>query len=225
MVKTIQSLIEEIELEAKYTARFTGRAKFSDDVLQAIRSVDRKRFVPLELHSFALDNAPLSIGHGQTISQPYMVALMTDLLDLDDCSIVLEIGTGSGYQTAILAELAKTVYTVERLDALHHSAVKRLQKMGYDNIEFRCGNGYDGWEDNGPYGGIIVTAAATRLPEKLLQQLEPGGRMVIPIGLPHTPQKLMLVIKDTCNHTTVDPVLDVAFVPLVESLDNAPHPR
>jgi protein-L-isoaspartate(D-aspartate) O-methyltransferase len=157
----------------------------------------------------------LPIGYGQTISQPYIVALMTDLLDLTPESIVLEIGTGSGYQAAILSRLAKKVYSIERIPELCESARARLQTLGYSNVETLCANGYYGWEDKAPFDAITVTAAAPHIPEALINQLKPGGRMVIPVGLPYMHQELMLVTKDLDGKISTDTILGVSFVPLV----------
>lgn len=212
---SLQDMLDTIRSEAKYTASYTGREKFSERVLQAMHDVDRKDFVPEHYHIQAYDNGPLPIGHGQTISQPYIVALMTDLLDLTPQSIVLEIGTGSGYQAAILARLAHQVYTIERVPALAEAAGQRLQRLGYANVEVRCDDGYFGWQDKGPFDAIIVTAAASHIPQSLIDQLKPGGRMIIPVGLQYMPQQLLLVSKDARGNTQTKFVLDVAFVPLV----------
>ena len=217
MRKKLKQLLEEIQTEAQCTASYTGRDKFSERVMAAMAEVDRVDFVPAALRPFAYDNNPLSIGYGQTISQPYIVALMTDLLDLTPQSIVLEIGTGSGYQAAILSRLAKQVYTIEKVSELQMSASKRLHSLGYDNIESRCQNGYYGWHDKAPFDAIIVTAAATHIPPALIEQLKPGGRMVIPVGSAYTHQELMLITKDHTGTTTTDAILGVAFVPLVIS--------
>jgi protein-L-isoaspartate(D-aspartate) O-methyltransferase len=181
-----------------------------------MRQVHREDFVPPDMRDAAFRDGALPIGHGQTISQPYIVALMTDLLELSEQSIVLEIGTGTGYQAAILACLAKQVYSIERIPALAQAAQQRLQKMGYDNVETRCGDGYQGWPEKAPFDGIVVTAAAPYVPPALLEQLKPGGRMVIPVGIPSMHQELMLVTRDLLGETHTSSVLGVAFVPLVE---------
>jgi len=208
-------MLKEIESEAAYTASFTGRKEFAPGVMAAMEEVLREEFVPEDLLPYAYDNGPLPIGHGQTISQPYIVALMTDLLDLTPESIVLEIGTGSGYQAAILSRLVKQVYSVERVAALAESAQERLKELGYDNIETRCSNGYRGWQEKAPFDSIIVTAAVAHIPPDLIEQLKPGGRMVIPIGLPYMHQELMLLTKDVDGETHTESVLGVAFVPLI----------
>jgi protein-L-isoaspartate(D-aspartate) O-methyltransferase len=212
---SIQEMLDTIRSEAKYTASYTGREQFSEQVMQAMHDVDRKHFVPAHYEIQAYDNGPLPIGHGQTISQPYIVALMTDLLDLTPESHVLEIGTGSGYQAAILSRLAKQVYSIERVSPLAETARQRLQELGYDNVEVRCEDGYYGWQDKAPFDAIIVTAAATHVPQSLIDQLKPGGRMIIPVGLQYMPQQLLLVTKDQSGETQTKFILDVAFVPLV----------
>jgi protein-L-isoaspartate(D-aspartate) O-methyltransferase len=216
-------LLEQVQNEAGYTASYTGREKFSEQVMSAMAKVLRENFVAPEYLPFAYNNAPLPIGYGQTISQPYIVALMTDILDLTPDSVVLEIGTGSGYQAAILSLLAKKVYTIEKVKELAASAKKRLHELGYDNIETRCRNGYRGWAEKAPFDAIIVTAAATHIPPALIEQLKPGGRMIIPVGLPYMPQELMLLTKDEDGTTHTSSVLDVAFVPLImeDDEDNA----
>lgn len=208
-------LLEKIESDAKYTASFTGRNKFEQRVMDAMAEVIRENFVPSQYSPFAYNNGPLPIGHGQTISQPYIVALMTDLLDLTAESIVLEVGTGSGYQAAVLSILAKKVYSIERIKELAESARERLQALGYNNIELRCRDGYMGWQEKAPFDGIIVTAAISHVPPALIEQLKPGGRMVIPIGLPKSHQELMLVTKDEEGETHIESLLGVAFVPLI----------
>jgi protein-L-isoaspartate(D-aspartate) O-methyltransferase len=193
----------------------TGRDQLDARVMNAMRDVPRDVFVPEAMRPAAFENGPLPIGHGQTISQPYIVALMTDLLQIEPDHRVLEIGTGSGYQTAVLSLLAGEVYTVEVVTALADAAAQLLESLGYDNIRSRTGNGYEGWAEHAPYDGIIVTAAAPHIPSPLLEQLKPGGRMVIPVGQPHSYQELMLVQKTLQGETRIDSVLGVAFVPLV----------
>lgn len=210
-----EEMLDTIRSEAKFTASYTGREHFSERVMQAMRDVDRKDFVPAHYEHQAYDNGPLPIGHGQTISQPYIVALMTDLLDLTPDSRVLEIGTGSGYQAAILSRVAKQVYSIERVQALAQAATQKLANLGYPNVEVRCDDGYYGWQDKAPFDAIIVTAAATHIPQSLVDQLQPGGRMVIPVGLQFMPQQLLLVTKDQQGDTQTKFVLDVAFVPLI----------
>lgn len=212
----IRNMLDTIRMEARMTASYTGRAAFDEHVMQAMQDVDRGDFVPAIYRSQAYDNGPLPIGNGQTISQPYIVALMTDLLDVNADSIVLEVGTGSGYQAAILGKLVRQVYSVERISELAASSEKRLKQMGYENIHVRCANGYSGWQDKAPFDAIIVTAAASHIPQGLIDQLKPGGRMVIPVGLPYTNQTLMLVTRNEQGSTNIESVLGVVFVPLVD---------
>lgn len=213
--KKHKQMLETIEREAKLTVSYTGREKFNQRVMDAMAEVVRENFVSSQYLPFAYDNGPLPIGYGQTISQPYIVALMTDFLDLTAESIVLEIGTGSGYQAAVLSRLAKQVYTIERVKELSELARERLKDLGYDNIETRNQDGYTGWQEKAPFDGIIVTAAASHIPPALVEQLKPGGRMVIPVGLPHSYQELMLLVKDSEGTTHTETLLGVAFVPLI----------
>ncbi len=210
----VERMLHEIKAEARATVRFTGSKTFSAKVMDAMRSVPRHRFVPAELRANAYDNRPLPIGHGQTISQPYIVALMSDLLALQPQHRVLEIGTGCGYQTAVLATLAAEVYSIEIVQPLGEIAAKRLQELGYRNVRTRVGDGYYGWPEHAPYDGIIVTAASPEVPEALPEQLKPGGRMVIPIGTPYSSQNLLLLEKDQNGEITERTILAVAFVPL-----------
>jgi protein-L-isoaspartate(D-aspartate) O-methyltransferase len=207
-------MLDDIESEVRYTRKMIGKDAFAKKVMKAMANVPRNEFVPNSYLDAAFNNGPLPIGHGQTISQPYIVALMTDMLEIEDDDTILEIGTGSGYQTAILAELCKQVYTIEYIPALADMAKARLKRLGYDNIEAISGNGYDGWPEHAPYDGIIVTAAASHIPKPLIEQLKPGGRLVIPVGRPHLYQELTLVEKDEAGEITIKEVLGVAFVPL-----------
>lgn len=208
-------MIADIESEVKYTRSMIGKDELDPRVMEAMARVPREEFVPPELEYAAFDNGPLPIGHGQTISQPYIVALMTDMLQLEPDHRVLEVGTGSGYQTAILSLLCERVYTMEVVKELSEAAASLLERRGYYNIETRAGSGYDGWAEYAPYDGIIVTAAATHIPPALIDQLKPGGRLVIPVGQPYSHQELMLVEKDQRGGSHVKSVLGVAFVPLV----------
>lgn len=219
MKKKAQSLLEEIENEYLYTRRLTGKGRLDHRVKSAISTVPREKFVTRDYLDNAYDNGPLPIGFGQTISQPYIVALMTDLLELDADDVVLEIGTGSGYQAAIIAQLCKQVYTVEYIAELAEIASSRFKKLAYENIQVKTGNGFDGWPEHAPYDGIIVTAAATHIPGPLIEQLKPGGRMVIPVGQPHFHQELMLVKKDQKGELDTRNVLGVAFVPFQAERD------
>lgn len=198
------------------TASYTGRASFSERVMRAMAEVPREAFVPSEYQRGAFDNGPLPIGHGQTISQPYIVALMTDLLELEEGQVVLEIGTGSGYQSAILSHLCKQVYSVERIPELASTAKQRLAELGYHKVETRCSDGYQGWEEEAPFDAIIVTAAAPYMPPSLIEQLKPGGRMVIPVGHAYLGQDLLLVEKASDGEIHSESILSVVFVPLVE---------
>ncbi|UCC56644.1 MAG: protein-L-isoaspartate(D-aspartate) O-methyltransferase [Gammaproteobacteria bacterium] len=214
MKKSMKRMLDEIEREAEYTRSLTGRKRFSSRVMAAMGKVPREQFVPTDLRVYAFDNGPLPIGYGQTISQPYIVALMTDLLELQADHSVLEIGTGSGYQTAILSLLASQVYTIEVVQELGEASARCLQELGYTNISFRIGNGCAGWPEHAPYDAIIVTAAAAQVPQPLIDQLTPGGRLVIPVGLPYMPQELLLVKKDLQGEIHTRDILSVAFVPL-----------
>jgi len=207
-------MLDDIESEARYTRKMIGKDAFAKKVMTAMEKVPRNEFVPNAYLDAAFNNGPLPIGHGQTISQPYIVALMTDMLELEDDDTILEIGTGSGYQTAVLSQLCKQVYTIEYIPALADMARARLQRLGYDNIESISGNGYEGWPEHAPYDGIIVTAAASHIPKPLIEQLKPGGRLVIPVGRPHLYQELTLVEKNEAGEINIKEVLGVAFVPL-----------
>lgn len=216
MKKNIQRLINDIESEVRYTRHFIGKDKLDDRVMDAMTKVPREQFVPDNVKAYAFDNGPLPIGHGQTISQPYIVALMSDLLAIQPEHRILEIGTGSGYQTAVLSLLCTQVYSVELIAALSETATKRFKQLHYANINTHVGNGYQGWPEHAPYDGIIVTAAATHIPQALIEQLKPGGHLVIPVGMPSFHQELMLVKKDMDGETEIQNILGVAFVPLIE---------
>lgn len=209
-------MLEDIRSEVRYTRSLIGREALNERVMHAMATVQRDEFVPDSMKRAAFDNGPLPIGHGQTISQPYIVALMTDLLETRPEHEVLEIGTGSGYQTAVLSILCEAVYSMDLIPALAAAAEKRLRRMGFSNVFIRSGNGYQGWPEHAPYDGIIVTAAAPQIPQALVEQLKPGGRLVIPVGLPYMNQELMLVTKEAEGHTNVQSVLGVAFVPMVD---------
>jgi len=212
-----QRMIDDIESEVAFTRHMIGRDHLDLRVMAAMREVPRDTFVPPDLIDAAFDNGPLPIGHGQTISQPYIVALMTDMLQLQPEHRILEIGTGSGYQTAILSQLCRQVYSVEVVPELSEAAQRLFQRLGYDNIQTRTGNGYAGWPEHAPYDGIIVTAAASQIPPALLEQLKPGGRLVIPVGEPYSHQELFLVDKDPQGEIHTRGILGVAFVPLVNT--------
>jgi len=207
-------MVAEIAAMARETGGETGRPKFSDAVIAAMAKVPRHRFVPLLQESSAYENRPLPIGEGQTISQPYIVALMTDLLDPKPGDSVLEVGTGSGYQAAVLAELVAKVYTIEIVEPLGRRATQLLGELGYRNIAVRVGDGYGGWPSAAPFDAIIVTAAPATIPQPLVDQLKPGGRMVIPVGGSLDVQQLLLVEKQSDGRTTTRRTLPVRFVPL-----------
>lgn len=213
MKMQLQRLLDEIESEYKYTSGMTGKHSLDPKVKTALSRVPRDKFVPKSHIDSAFYNGPLPIGHGQTISQPYIVAIMTDLLELEADDVVLEIGTGSGYQAAILSQLCRQVYSIEYIPALADIARARFKKLGYDNIKSKTGNGFDGWPDHAPYDGIIVTAAATQIPPPLIEQLKPGGRMVIPLGQAYFHQELTLVRKNENGELDIRDILGVAFVP------------
>jgi len=207
-------MLAEIERETLDTRSYTGRARLGTRVLRAMDEVPRHEFVPANLQAYAYDNAPLPIGHGQTISQPYIVAIMTDLLDLDASDVVLEIGTGCGYQTAVLARLARQVYSIEIVEPLATQARERLARLGYDNVEVRVGDGHRGWPEHAPFDAIILTASPPCIPPAVMQQLADGGRLVAPLSRDRGGQELVLMQKDARGHVTTRDVLPVAFVPL-----------
>jgi protein-L-isoaspartate(D-aspartate) O-methyltransferase len=207
-------MLRDIAAEVRYTRHLTGRVSLSARVLEAVAAVPRHEFVGPGMVPFAYDNGPLPIGHGQTISQPFIVALMTDLLEPEPDHVVLEIGTGSGYQAAVLAGLVQRVYTVEVVEPLATQARERLQRLGYANVEGRVGDGYFGWPEHAPYDGVIVTAAAPYIPPALVEQLAPGGRLVIPLGEAYGAQDLVLLSKDGSGAVRQTSVLSVVFVPL-----------
>jgi protein-L-isoaspartate(D-aspartate) O-methyltransferase len=209
-----ETLIEAIEAEMRATAGWTGRRHLAPRVRAALLAVRREAFVPSALRAEAYANHPLRIGHGQTISQPFIVALMTDLLDPAPDHAVLEIGTGSGYQAAVLAALVHHVYSIEIIPALSAQAEAALTQEGVGNVTLRIGDGAAGWLEQAPYDGIIVTAAGPTVPPALVAQLRPGGRMVIPLGEPFSDQMLTLVVKNADASVTHRDVLPVAFVPL-----------
>ncbi|HET7670614.1 MAG TPA: protein-L-isoaspartate(D-aspartate) O-methyltransferase [Burkholderiales bacterium] len=208
-------MVAEVDAMYAETRRETGLASMSPAVRAALGKVERHRLVPRESQSSAYVNRPLAIGSGQTISQPYIVALSTDLLNPKPGDVVLDVGTGSGYQAAVLAEVAKQVYSIELIESLGRSAAERLAAMGYRNIEVRIGDGYAGWPEKAPFDGIVVTAAAPRIPPALVAQLKPGGRMVIPVGADGAIQYLKVVTKRADGGIDERDVLPVRFVPLV----------
>jgi protein-L-isoaspartate(D-aspartate) O-methyltransferase len=208
-------LVVEVDSTYAATRAETGLAAMSPQVRAALAKVERHRFVPAGQQSLAYRNHPLPIGSGQTISQPYIVALSTDLIEPQPGQRVLEIGTGSGYQAAILAEIVSKVYSIELVPSLGKEAAERLRTLGYANVEVRIGDGYAGWPERAPFDAIVVTAAAPRVPEALVAQLKPGGRMVIPVGESHAAQQLLLIVKRADGSVERRSVLPVRFVPLV----------
>ena len=207
-------MIREIEVDVRATYPTTGRKRLDPRVMDALRRVPRHEFVPAGSRDRAYENRALAIGEGQTISQPYIVALMTDLLELGSDDVVLEVGTGSGYQAAVLAELADQVYTIEIVEPLGRAAATLLERLGYQNIETRIGDGYRGWQEHAPFDAVIVTAAADHIPPPLIEQLAPGGRMVIPVARSPMEEQLTLVVKSESGEIRTREVLPVRFVPL-----------
>lgn len=212
--KARQMMVREIQDNFRETASMIGQAAMDPAVEQALLRVPRHEFVPPDEKGRAYLNRPLPIGFGQTISQPYIVALMTDLLDLKKADVVLEIGTGSGYHAAVLSELAKEVYTIEIIEPLGLQAAERLERLGYKNIKTRVADGYYGWKEHAPFDGIVVTAAASHIPPPLIEQLKPGGKMVIPVGSHFLTQYLVMVEKDMNGVIRTRELLPVMFVPL-----------
>ena len=209
-----ESMLEAVEEDARRTALETGREAFAPRVMAALRKVPREAFVADGMGDQAYANRPLPIGHGQTISQPYVVALMTDLVEPEAGDKVLEVGTGSGYQAAVLAELVDEVHSIEIVEPLATTARQRLRRLGYDNVRVIHGDGYKGLPDEAPFDGIVVTAAAPEIPPPLEEQLAPGGRMVIPVGPRFSIQSLVLVEKTADGTIRRHEVLPVRFVPL-----------
>jgi protein-L-isoaspartate(D-aspartate) O-methyltransferase len=207
-------MVEEITATLRVSDARIDRRAFDERVMAVMGKVPRHEFVPADQRPYAYQNRPLPIGHGQTISQPYIVALMTDLARVEPVHKVLEVGTGSGYQAAVMAQLAQAVYTIEIVEPLGLQATQRLKKLGYDNVQVRLSDGYHGWEAHAPYDAILVTAAASHIPPPLIRQLKPGGRMVIPVGASFLVQQLMLVEKNRDGTVSTRQILPVAFVPL-----------
>ncbi len=207
-----QALVNELEDYGAFIGNM--RRPFRAGVLEAINTVPRHELVPADQVRYAYKNRPLPIGHGQTISQPYIVALMTDLLEPEAGDVVLEVGTGSGYQAAVLAELVDTVYSIEIIEPLAGRAAADLKRLDYDNVVTRLGDGYYGWEEHAPFDGIIVTAAASHVPPPLVEQLKPGARMVIPVGSTFMTQQLLLLEKTDDGKVVTRQIAAVRFVPL-----------
>ena len=207
-------MIREIEVDVRMTRHETGRAELSRRVMDALTRVPRHEFVPPSLRERAYENRPLPIGHSQTISQPFIVALMTDLIDVDEDSVVLDIGTGSGYQAAVLAEVVARVCSIEIIPELGHEARRRLGRLGYDNVEVRVGDGYFGWPDAAPFDAILIAAAIDEVPQPLVEQLKVGGKMILPLGNPSRSQDLLVLEKTPDGKLDRRSVIPVRFVPL-----------
>ncbi|WP_305909493.1 protein-L-isoaspartate(D-aspartate) O-methyltransferase [Methylomarinum sp. Ch1-1] len=210
----VQRMLKDIEREVRLTRTEIGKDALDARVMAAMREVPRHEFIPQELHEHAYDDGPVPIGMGQTISQPYIVALMSDLLNSKASDRILEIGTGSGYQAAVLSRLVRKVYSIEIIERLSQQAQACFDKLGYDNIELKTDDGYYGWPEQAPYDGIIVTAAASEIPQPLIEQLKPGARLVIPVGLPYSYQELIVVEHKLSGEIAAQAILGVSFVPL-----------
>ena len=208
-----QQMVDEIAADARRLVKYMDKNTLSEHVMHAMATVPRHLFVPPEKRSRAYENRPLPIGYGQTISQPYIVALMTDLLAPAADHSVLEIGTGSGYQAAVLAELVKQVYSIEIIDPLGQRATRTLKELGYNNVTTRIADGYDGWPEHAPFDSIIVTAAISHIPPPLIRQLKNGGTMIIPVGTSFQTQQLTLVKKDHNGVVSTRQLIPVIFVP------------
>src|SRR5437762_1482981 len=209
-------MVAAIRAIAEHVAPQIGKTKLDERVLRTMAKVPRHEFVPFEVQSYAYLNRPIPIGFDKTISQPMMVAVMTDLLELKADDTVLEIGTGLGYQAAVLAELSGRVYSVEMIDELAQRAIQRLKRQAYTNVEVRVGNGYTGWPEHAPFDKVMVTAAPDLIPPPLINQLRAGGRMVIPVGLLGA-QQLVVVEKDLNGRVTTKEIMPVLFSVLEES--------
>jgi len=219
LMSGLQRMLDDIEMEVNLTRHLIGKDALDDRVMAAIKQVHRHKFLPADFRFLAYDNGPAPIGSGQTISQPYIVALMTDLLNTKPTDTVLEIGTGSGYQAAILSKLVKQVYSLEIIEELSTKARRRLEKLGYNNVTVRTGDGHFGWPEHAPFDGIIVTAATPYIPQALIDQLRPGARLVIPVGFPFSYQELMVVEKKADGKIETRNILGVSFVPLTGECD------
>lgn len=212
----VSHLLRAIRSEALATGSVTGRPALSPRVLDVLAHVPRDAFVDPEWSPQAWEDRPLPIGHRQTISQPFVVALMTDLLDLQPTDVVLEVGTGSGYQAAVLSRLVYLVHSVEVIEPLAHQAALRLMELGFDNVDVHIGDGHRGWRPEAPYDAIVVTAATPQVPAALLEQLKPGGRLVIPLGPTFGHQELTLIRKTQQGRIKHEVILPVSFVPLTD---------
>ncbi len=215
-----EQMVEQIEANVRATRSYLDKEELDPRVMEAMNTVPRHALVPENERKRAYANRPLPIGYGQTISQPYIVAIMTDLVDPEPEHRVLEVGTGSGYQAAVFSQLVGEVYTIEIIEPLGERAENDLSRLGYDNIQTRIGDGYYGWEEHEPFDAIVVTAAASHIPPPLIRQLKPGGRMIIPVGSRFLTQQLLLVIKDEDGQVTTRQILPVLFVPLTGEHDD-----
>jgi protein-L-isoaspartate(D-aspartate) O-methyltransferase len=210
-----QQMIAEVVADAVFLTPQLGKSAFDTRVIDVMGRIPRHEFVPIELQAYSYINSPLPVGYGKTVSQPFIIALMTDLLDLQPGDMVLEVGAGVGYQAAILSELVKRVYSIEIIEELALDTRRRLERLGYRNIEVGVGNGYYGWSEHSPFDKIIVTAAPDLIPPPLISQLKPGGKMVIPTGIPDK-QQLMVLEKAADGKLATREVLPVRFSELEE---------
>lgn len=213
-MKNPDRMLKDIENEVELTRQYIGKDALDARVMQVMKQVPRHEFLPEDIRYLAYENSPAPIGSGQTISQPYIVALMTDLLNPEPSDVILEIGTGSGYQAAILSRLVERVYSLEIIEKLAESARKRLDTLGYSNVLVSHANGYYGCPEHAPFDGIIVTAAVPHIPPALIDQLAVGARLLIPVGLPYCYQELIVLEKNADNQIDRRVVLGVSFVPL-----------
>ena len=207
-------MLNEIRDMVRETSGYIGKKALNERVIQAMGKVPRHEFVPDNMRLYAYENRPLPIGEEQTISQPYIVALMTDLADISADAVVLEVGTGSGYQAAVLAELSGHVYTIEIIESLGERARQTLARLHYQNVTVRIGDGYHGWPEHAPFDAILVTAAPEQIPIPLIEQLKPGGKLVVPVGRQFGSQSLKLLEKKASGEIESKDILPVGFVPL-----------
>ncbi len=211
----VLNMTGSVTTEEKYDPVYVGMDDVNDRVLRAIQKIDRKEFVPEAYQKEDYDNGPIPLGYGQTMSSSFIVELMTNLVNTAPHKVVLEIGTGSGYQAAILSLLVNKVYSMETVPVLAKDSKNNLKKMGISNVYVKCGNGYFGWEEKSPFDAIIVSAAVPHIPQRLIQQLKPGGHMVLPVGNPNSQQMLSLVTKNKKGILNTESILPVTFAPLV----------
>jgi len=215
-----QQMIAEVVADAVFLTQQIGKSSFDARVIEVMGRIPRHEFVPIELQAYSYINSPLPVGYGKTVSQPFIIALMTDLLDPQAGDTVLEVGAGVGYQAAILAELVKQVYSIDIIEELALETRRRLERLGYRNVEIGVGNGYYGWSEHAPFDKIMVTAAPDLIPPPLIAQLKPGGRIVIPTGIPDK-QQLVVLEKSADDKLTTREVLPVRFSELEEGGDAA----